>query len=267
MGIYNSSRTRVQPVLGELLAKNKQDARWAIRLWSLPGLSSISPPPAAAGTLNPNLLSVNSVTGLPRAFEFPIQPPAAFLRWLLLHPEKMTVADAATFGTSTKSDAREMRRKLFSTDSGLRSAAQATALAELDRLGAAGSARKWWAFEGFTYVDCCLATDTLLLLVEGKRTEPVSSSTRWFGQRNQLWRNAEVASELAAGRAFGLLVAVEDGEEEIVRAAAQTMDRSLPHLSAAACDELSRHFLGAVTWAQIVTEFDLPTRLLREAAE
>jgi hypothetical protein len=38
-------------------------------------------------------------------------------------------------------------------------------LSELGRLGASGSRRKWWAFEGFTSVDFFLETDALLLLI------------------------------------------------------------------------------------------------------
>ena len=48
--------------------------------------------------------------------------------------------------------------------------------------GANGSRRQWSAFEGFTHVDARFETSECLLLVEGKRTEAVSASTRWFGQ-------------------------------------------------------------------------------------
>ncbi len=77
--------------------------------------------------------------------------------------------------------------------------------------------------EGFTHVDACFETEECLLLVEGKRTETVSPSTRWFESRNQLWRNVEVAGELAAARQFGVLVAVEneaDGRKALAEAAA-----------------------------------------------
>ena len=72
------------------------------------------------------------------------------------------------------------------------------ALQEIDAKQGKGSAQAWWAFEGFTHVDASFETDACLLLIEGKRTETVSSSTRWFKSRNQLWRNVEVAGELPA---------------------------------------------------------------------
>jgi len=31
--------------------------------------------------------------------------------------------------------------------------------------GAAGSRRQWWAFEGFTYVDVCIETPRMVLVV------------------------------------------------------------------------------------------------------
>ena len=37
----------------------------------------------------------------------------------------------------------------------------------LNRNGPEKSAGQWWAFEGFTEVDCCLQTDKLVLLIEG----------------------------------------------------------------------------------------------------
>lgn len=71
------------------------------------------------------------------------------------------------------------------------------ALRAIELQGGKGSARQWWAFEGFTHVDACFETEECLLVVEGKRTELVSPSSRWFSSRNQLWRNVEVAGELA----------------------------------------------------------------------
>src|SRR5204863_9653434 len=118
---------------------------------------------------------------------------------------------------------------------------------------------EWWAFEGFSHVDCCLITDKMVLLVEGKRTEHVSDAISWRS-RNQLWRNVEVAHQFAHGKEFGVLVAVE--EEQHGRDALAEADRNLaasyPHLSAWERAALSKHLLGFVTWPQIVEHFGLP---------
>ena len=85
------------------------------------------------------------------------------------------------------------------------------------------------AFEGFSHIDCCLITENLVLFVEGKRTEAVSSSTRWFTQRSQLWRNVEAAKEFAARKEFAVVLAVEDEDHgrEALTAADATLEVNL----------------------------------------
>jgi hypothetical protein len=83
----------------------------------------------------------------------------------------------------------EKRSRLLAEESAVRD----EALKELTKVGAAGSKYKWWAFEGFTSVDCWLETETLLLLIEGKRTDTVSASTDWYPIRNQVVRILEGA--------------------------------------------------------------------------
>jgi len=84
--------------------------------------------------------------------------------------------------------------------------ARSNALAELNRLRAGNSFRKWWAFEGFSSVDCFLETDEIVLLIEGKRNDILSPTTKWYPERNQLARNLEVAEYQANGKQFGRIV-------------------------------------------------------------
>jgi hypothetical protein len=184
---------------------------------------------------------------------------------LILHPELLTVPDRETFGTSGDNEARRMRAELFSNDPARVAAAQDLGVKELQRLAGSGSSRKWWAFEGYTYVDCALETETFLLFIEGKRTEPLSPSTRWFKARNQVWRNVEAAAEMARGKAFGVILAVEDRGDEMLRMALNARHASLPHFSPERREELAKHLLGAVTWKQIVQRFELDPKLLAEA--
>jgi hypothetical protein len=266
MGIHNSAITRVRRILGALLQKNGANAEWALDLWRNARTPLATAPPHSAGEFTPEVLRVNPATGLLGAFERPVPPPAAFLHWLILHPEQMTVSDRETFGTSGDNAARKMRAELFSNDPARVAAAQDLAVNELQRLAGSGSSRKWWAFEGYTYVDCALETETFLLFIEGKRTEPLSPSTRWFKARNQVWRNVEAAAEMAPGKAVGVILAVEDGGEEMLRMAMEAPDTSLPHLSAERRDELAKHLLGVVTWKQIVDRFALDPKLLTEVS-
>jgi hypothetical protein len=176
---------------------------------------------------------------------------------LILHPERLAIPADGNFGTTEDNAARNKRADLFSMDATRREAAQAEALAALDRLGAGASSRKWWAFEGFTHVDCCLESDTFLLFIEGKRTEPISPATRWFRQRNQIWRNVEAAQELAGERDFGVILAVEGNAQRLLEAALRTRDDSLPHLSGDQRQELEGHLLGSTIWAEIQARFGL----------
>jgi hypothetical protein len=127
------------------------------------------------------------------------------------------------------------------------------ALKELATVGAAKSRRKWWAFEGFTSVDCRLETEALLLLIEGKRTEPVSDSTAWFPGRNQVIRNLEgaQAEALAVGRKnFAVLLCGETA----IELPEEAWTSSLPHLSPSEIKNIKSHYLGCATWSAIAQQ-------------
>jgi len=167
------------------------------------------------------------------------------LKWLIEHPEKMTWPRTKKarkrFGRATQ----RWREKLF--------AGQQDALQEaLDRLaecGAMGSRRQWWAFEGFTNVDCCLETQSLLLFIEGKRTETLSSSTEWYAARCQLVRNIESAKDMATNKQYGVLL-ITEGAVTLSDLDARISD-SLPHLTHSERTELKEHFLGCLQWRDL----------------
>lgn len=182
-----------------------------------------------------------------RIYEAEVPPAEAFLRWALTHPDLLTWpksagSSALTYGAATQAK----RRALLDGDC----AVQAEALAELAAVGAAGSRRKWWAFEGFTSVDCLLETEKLLLLIEGKRTEPISASTTWFPRRNQIVRNAEVAQALAGSKNFVVLLC----SEQPIELPSDSWQESLPHKTPAEIEGLQRHFLGCVTRPEITNK-------------
>jgi hypothetical protein len=195
-------------------------------------------------------------------FERRLPPPQAFLRWLIQNPQRMVWPKDAV----SPNAAQQRRRQLFGFH-GMDSAqeAQRQAIAELDRVGAAGSNGKWWAFEGFTQVDCLLETANLLLLVEGKRTEPLSAATRWFPQRNQVLRNLEVA-EAAAGQKGKQYAVVLMAEDYLSALSLQAMEQSLPHLPPRRRAELAGHYLGCITWSQATLRLFFP-HTIEEAAQ
>lgn len=268
MGPKNSSATRVQPVFNLLLDRHWSDPAfaptWLGTLWGLAdGCSGAVPVPADCGRLAEADAPRDRARRPGRVFERREPPPGALLEWMLRHPDALTGKartdpDYGGSGVST-----DWRRRLFDGTPTERQEAQAEALAQLARAGAGGSRHRWWAFEGFTALDCCLVTDTAVIVVEGKRTERVSGNVLWYPERNQLWRNVEAAKTVAKGRAFGVIVGVEedeDGQREVALAM-NSLDASCPHLTGVERVDLAGHLLGYVTWTGAMKRaFDLPDR-------
>jgi hypothetical protein len=189
----------------------------------------------------------DKIGSIRNAFEAELPPSAAFLEWLLKHPEQLVWPKAGARKREFSPSTTRKRTSLIAGDLDVRKAA----LEELNRVGPEGSQRKWWAFEGFTSVDCCLKTESLLLLIEGKRTDRIADSTDWF-PRNQVIRNLEVAQAPVSGRKnFAVLVCTETPIEELVD---EAWTKSLPHLSPAEIEQLKLHYLGYCTWSAIVQQ-------------
>jgi hypothetical protein len=182
----NSSITRVRPVLQQLIQRDPGGESWIPKLIEITGNDAeVANNP---GKILSELVQSRSYQdkvlkrfgieqiNLENCFEYSVAPSERFLRWLIMHPEQMTWPHGRNgqFGAATK-----YKREALFGKHGVeeQSKVQEEALAELDRLGCKVSKRKWWAFEGFTEVDCFLETDQMLLLIEGKRTETLSGST------------------------------------------------------------------------------------------
>ncbi|MEN6587359.1 MAG: hypothetical protein ABFE02_15065 [Sulfuricella sp.] len=180
------------------------------------------------------------------AFERDIPPSEAFLRWLLNNPGRLVwPSDAGGREKIFAASTTEKRKKLIDGDKKVRD----EALSGLDRFGVCGSKWKWWAFEGFTSVDCLLETERLLVFIEGKRTEGISSATDWFPRRNQVIRNVEVAREMAGkSKEYAVLLCAE----QHIDLPDKAWQESLPHCQDFEIEELKRHYLGCATWSEIV---------------
>lgn len=269
-GRFNSSITRVRPVFQELLNRDRTGLRW---LPALLGIATCNVDYAEkiqknAGriqtfcsdlrTYDDRILKfygVNNVQ-LEGCFERSLPPPSAFLSWLISHPEEMvwphTRGRRRTFGQPTQL----LREQLFGEHGGTqKDKIQRLALNELAELGGIGSLRKWWAFEGFSDIDCCLETDQLVLLIEGKRTEGLGPSTDWYPKRNQLIRNLEVAESIASGREYAVMVL---SEQDIGLLSEQILAESLPHFGPVDRDRLMCHYLGCITWADVCKTTNIP---------
>lgn len=266
--LYNSSLTRVYPLFGRLISQDPTGHSW------LPAILQLAygtdpqpfPLPENIGSLLPDLVIKHSISGnalkyhgvdsidLPRCFEKSIPPSYSFLRWLIEHPERLTWPDhgKARFSARTQNKREDL---LGWRGIDRQVIAQHEALNALEQTGAKRSQGKWWAFEGTTSVDCYLETENILLLIEGKRTEPLSASVNWYPGRNQLVRNLEVAQELAGDKPFAVLLIAEDNFDPLTPG---IINISLPHFSSEERQTLMQHYLGCLTWRQVCDSVGVP---------
>jgi len=251
-GLFNSSLTRVRPFFQALLKLDPTGRDWLPRV-----VGRSTPPVKLLRACLKTRRFDDRVAGqveLEGCFERRLPPPERFLRWLLHHPDRLIWP--AEGKQRYSADTQRHRERLLGQHGAVaQHEAQELGLGLLYEHGATGSDGKWWAFEGFTEVDCCLETESFVLVVEGKRTETLSGSTSWYEGRNQLYRSLEAAREVADGRDYAVLLAVEErphpeelGKPEI----------GLPHLESAERAMLLRHLVGPVTWRELSDRTGVP---------
>lgn len=247
-GQYNSSLTRVQPFFEAAIALSPTGDGWlsALLCQAPHGTRALGDAATHPGALLPVLLGAHPQGKAPRGcFEYGVPPSRDLLRWYVNHPEHLAWPAGSSFGEETT---RMRRALLFDDPPG---AQQATGEA-LDLISKhQPSDVGWWRFEGISSIDCVLATDRIVVTVEGKRTEPLSPATDWYPSRTQIVRNLEAARQLAAGRAWGTIVISEKPiAEASADAVAASLDTAAPHLTEPERAELQARYLGNPTWAQ-----------------
>jgi hypothetical protein len=145
----------------------------------------------------------------------------------------------------------------------------------LTALRSSTSHKAWYVFEGPTYPDAYVVTPDLLLVVEGKRTEPsATTSTTWMPERHQIWRHIDAAWEIRGRRdVAGLLVVEADPNGKLpelwIEASRQTcsssvLNGSFPHRSLEERAAIAASFRGLTTWAAICEHFGLDHNILRD---
>jgi|GEM_PF-535511 len=255
-GLYNSSITRVRPFFRALFKVDETGNLWLPELLKAMPLNNGL---VQALCKNPsNILEdclckreykdrILGTIDLENCFEYQIPPSKEFLKWSLENPDMLQWPDNGRkeFGADTQ----YKRECLFGHHGdNLKEFITEEGIDLLKSKGVSLSSRKWWAFEGFTEMDCLIETDDYLLGFEGKRTEFISPSTYWFPDRNQIVRNLEVLDELAreSEKEYAFILITEDGENPLKE---EHFRVSLPH-NEGLVSELSKHFLGCISWEQ-----------------
>ncbi len=241
----------IQTLFNDLIDRRPFGDPWMETLWQAaartrPGTASKQP--ASLGSLIAEEAPTEHGARQGKVFDRALAPSSAFLRWLLEHPDEMTVDDHDTFGAKSE-DVRAWRRRLFSEDVDEVSAAKSEGLRQLTSRLAQRGRNKWWLFEGFARVDACFVTETTVLVVEHWRDSLTTSSSRWYPDRVQLWRDVDAVREFAGNRKYGVILAVDDEAQgrAALEAAAAAMSSSFPHLVFEEQEKLERHLLGYVT--------------------
>ena len=146
----------------------------------------------------------------------------------------------------------------------------AEAIRKLDRDDLPGSA--WYILEGLSYPDVFIRTPSTIIVIEGKRTEPIPTrTTTWMPVRDQLLRHIDCAWEIrGSGVVLGFLIVEGNGGPEAVDVPQRWMDwaqecrsgpvleGSLPHRSESERTDIASGVLGVRTWQRLCAEFDIP---------
>jgi hypothetical protein len=253
MGLRHSTRTRVTPIFDFLALNDPTGQHWLGGLLRLPTGGHGSPP------VEPGLI-LDSAWG---EIEKRLEPPRALLHWLVDN-----LPSDAPDGMGTKTVATQVRRQQL-VDRDPRMLQQAHAL--LDRSHARTG--EWCVFEGVTQPDVYIETESLIIVIEGKRTEArATRGTAWMPVREQLLRHLDCAWEVRNGkRVVGFYIVegeVDDDRTSMSigpawQAAArdiqsrEVIDASLPHRSPGERAEIASGFLGVTTWQRLAAEFNL----------
>lgn len=253
---WNSSLTRVRPFFDQLITRDPTGEHWlSAVVTSASSEDRVAEQPRMLEPLNQELFlgkhhkdnRLGVKVWMRRCFEHPLLPTRELLEFCLRNPERLEwPRKRGRYDEDMGDETLKMRKALLRDEPPGRTIAQEKGLALLEELGPGNAARKWWAFEGATEVDCLLRTETYTLLVEGKRTEDLSEKTRWLPGRNQLARNLEAAGQMSHA---GVLLAVEEPIPDLdVRA---IVEAGCPHLDQPQQQGLCGGFLGQVTWREL----------------
>ena len=252
MGRLDSSKTRVAPVFDRLFDCDPTGAVWLDCLIRVGSRASEVDLPSPVGELVP---------GHPRTWgenEWPLSPPLGLLEWLI-----QNITTEAVAKSDTSEETRLKRLALAHRDPDVVQEA-------LTRRRAGEKGKKWFVLEGESYPDAYIETDSIVLVVEGKRTErSTTGKTTFMKKRSQLIRHMDTAWKVADGRrVLGLLLVEGESPDPMLvpeRWSSTSAEQlrpallvpSLPHRTVEERDAIAGSVLGAATWQRVCEEFSI----------
>ena len=253
MGKYNSSQTRVEPVFKWLCDNHSNGQSWISRLLFLP----------TYGRSRYEHVSGHDLSIIEKGWgktEKALSPPVSLLSWLIRN------LSGKSNHPLSKDPLKAQKRK------GLLNGSATRIREALELLRKNPMDTDWHIFEGETKPDVYIETPSVIVVIEGKRTESkATTSTTWMPSRHQIWRHIDCSWEIRGSKqVYGFFI-VEgvDGKlsehwiNEIKLAASDDAIRSsLPHRGPEEQDAIASCYLGGTTWHNILQEFDIPEYVL-----
>jgi hypothetical protein len=248
MGKHDSTKTRVAPIFDQLYRNDRTGHSWLGKLISLPtGGFSVRVPSGCD-------LTIEDCGWGDR--EKKLDPPVALLSWLIRHPRH------PLSGNLSSDRNKSIKRKEWIAGS------DANVLEGLALLRDNSKAENWHLFEGQTQPDVYIQTPSIILVIEGKRTERCpTTSTKWMVGRHQMLRHIDCAWEIAGKRkVVGFFVVEGEADSTVPSAwldyARQTITEdairsSLSHRGPEEQDGIASCFAGVTTWQHLCEECNL----------
>ena len=247
MGKHDSSITRVVPVFDRIKAGYGTDGSWLTRLLGLPAFGNLVRFPSECD------FTITEQSWGDR--ERKLEPPVALLSWLIRHPETLAQCEAASKPIPQK------RRELLEG-----SYSRMTEALSLLRNDPGREEKNWYTFEGRTQPDVFIETPSLMVVAEGKRTEPgPTTKTKWMPVRHQMIRHLDCAWEIRGKKqVIGFFIVEGKAGEEVPgiwrefakeMTGAEAIASSLPHRGPSEQNEIASCFKGVTTWQRVCREF------------
>lgn len=254
MGKNNSSRTRVQPLFDQLNARDATGRSWLPRLLQLPEAGSSIYLPK---DVDYEIVLSGWDSQVKWKKEFALEPPVSLLSWLIRHPRQPL--------SGSLSDNPEKRKKRQEwIESSPDRMMEALRLLRNNPNG-----EDWFLFEGPSQPDVYIETKNLIVVIEGKRTEPKpTTDTKWMPGRHQMLRHLDCAWEVKGQKQIiGFFIVEGIGVTADVPAqwlafsrqtrSNQAVATSLPHRGPEEQAAIAAAFKGVTTWQRVCSEFNI----------
>jgi hypothetical protein len=262
LGRYDSSATRVVPVFNKLCQMDKAGLSWLSKLVRLPELPNY--PPFEIEDASPLIERRWGKN------EKPLPPPRSLLRWLIQNCIPPDITDLKEDEITKKK-----RQAILLRDSEV--IHEALTLLEQPEL----PERAWYILEGPSQPDVYLETSHMIIVIEGKRTEPIpTTTTKWMPVRHQMLRHIDCSWEIKGSKkVYGFFIVEGDGganaydvPERWIEASKstisnETLKKSLPHRKPNEIKGIAESFLGATTWQAVCKKFGIDWKSLPDSAE